>query len=200
VALDDGRLRFTDETEPTLPLVCVLVMPRGVVSSSVKPAAVVGPPRAEALRGPMLALRSRPPAGSFLLGSPAVPRTLCANFELVGLPNRAGPFGPGVAIDGLGVAESASLRTGESGLGNEVRGLLPVGLAARPGPTDWENLESEGVGGVKLVEFWLATLSPLDGIVVGVSGKELADAGGESRLCALLRGTKMPDPGTVVLK
>jgi hypothetical protein len=199
VALEDGRRRLAEETDPTLPFVLVLLTPLGVLSSSVNPD-VVGPPRAEALRGPMLASRSLP-AGTFLLGSPAVPRTLCANLFPVGLPNRAGPFGPGAAIDGRGVAARGSLRTGESGRGNEVRGgLLPVGLAARPGPTDWENFDSPGVGGVKLVEFWLATFSPFGAIVVGVSGKELADVGGEFRLYVLFKGTKMPEPGVDVLK
>lgn len=77
---------------------------------------------------------------------------------------------------------------------------MPEGLAARPGPTDWLNL-GKGVGGVKFVEFWVATLSPPDMVdIVGVSGNELADVGGDSRLIALDRGKKIPAPDTVVLK
>ena len=167
-------------------------MPTGVVSSSVR---MVDPPRAEALRGPMLAFRSG--LHPFLLGSPTVPRTLCENLFAVGLPNRDATLGAGVAMDGReeGVC---SLRTGESGRGREVLGLLPWGLGARPGPTDWLNLDRDGVGGVKLVEFWLPTLRP--GPVVGVSGNELAEVGGDSRLTALVRGRKMPAPGADVVK
>jgi hypothetical protein len=51
-------------------------------------------------------------------------------------------------MDGRGVADSCILRTGESGRGSDVRGFLPVGLEARAGPTDWENLDMDGVGGV----------------------------------------------------
>jgi hypothetical protein len=46
----------------------------------------------------------------------------------------------------------------------------------------------------------LPAFKPFGGIVVGVSENELAEFGGESRLAVLLSGTKMPDPGTVVLK
>ncbi len=52
-------------------------------------------------------------------------------------------------MDGRGVADSCSLLTGESGRGSEGRDFFPEGLAARAGPTDWENLDDmDGVGGV----------------------------------------------------
>ena len=141
----------------------------------------------------MLAFRS----GFLLLGSPTVPRTLCENLLAVGLPNRDVTFGAGVAMEGReeGVC---SLRTGESGRGRDVLGRLPCGLGARPGPIDWLNLDKEGVGGVKFVEFWLPIFRPE--LVVGVSGNELADVGGDSRLTALFRGKKMPAPGADVVK
>ncbi len=196
-----------EETEPMLPPLVVLVRrgPTGVVSSSSVYAddAVVFP-RAEALRGPMLPFRSR--AGSLLLGSPAVPRTLCANLLVAfGLPNRVGPvgpleaLGPGVAMDCRGGAASCSFRTGDSGRGSEARGgRFPMGLAARPGPpTDWLNLGMEGVGGVKFVEFWFATFNPPGVVAVGVMGKGLVAV---ACFTALDRGRKMPAPGCMVVK
>ena len=51
-----------------------------------------------------------------------------------------------------------------------------------------------------MIEFWFPTFNPGAGAVVGVSGNELADVGGESRRTALERGRKMPAPGTVVVK
>lgn len=119
----------------------------------------------------------------------------------VGLPNLCGGLGPGVVIEGRGPGVIWSLLTGDSGRASEGRGFLPEGLAARPGPTDWLNFGKDGVGGVKFVEFWFATLSPPDIVdMVGVSGNELADVGGDSRLIALDRGKKIPAPGTVVVK
>jgi hypothetical protein len=176
-------------------------MATGVASSSVI-AGVDVLPSADALRGPILGLRSR--VGSFLLGSPVVPRTLCENLlTVVGLPNRPGPdLGPGVAFEGRGPGVICNLRTGESGLGCDVRGgFFPIGLAARPGPTDLLKFGSDGVGGVKFVEFWFASFSPPAVDMVGVIGNELAaEVGGESRLTALDRGKKMPAPGLVVVK
>jgi hypothetical protein len=125
-------------------------------------------PRTEALRGPTLAFRSRPnvrllgsprtlweksgtPEGARTLweklGAPVVPRTLWENLLTVGLPYLGAPFGPGVAKEGRDVL-SCKRRTGDSGRGRDGRGPLPVGDAARPGPTDWLNLGSDGVGGV----------------------------------------------------
>ena len=51
-----------------------------------------------------------------------------------------------------------------------------------------------------MIEFWFPIFKPAAGPVVGVSGKELADVGGESRRTALDSGRKMPAPGTVVVK
>jgi hypothetical protein len=138
-----------DDTELMLPLATavVLFLCTGVVSSSVKGWPDDDEfPRAEALRGPILPLRVC--AGGLLLGSPAVPRTLWANLFDVGLPNLVCAFGPGVAIEGRGAGVICSRLTGESGRGSEGRDRLPVGLGARPGPTDWLNLGSVGVGGV----------------------------------------------------
>jgi hypothetical protein len=153
-------------------------------------------PKAEALRGPIPAFASR--AGGLLDGSPAVPRTLWANLVVVGLPYLAGGLGPGVVMDGRGPGVICTLRTGESGRGIDARGFFAVGLGARPGPTDRESFGSDGVGGVKLVEFWLATFSPPG--PVGVRGNELVDCGAQSRLAALDRGTKIPVPAVVVVK
>lgn len=105
-------------------------------------------------------------------------------------------MGAGVASDGRGPGVM-SLLTGDSGRCSEGRIFLPSGLAARPGPTDWLNLGSPGVGGVKFVEFWLATFNPP---LAGVCGNVLADSDGASRLMALDRGRKMPAPGWTVVK
>lgn len=115
--------------------------PIGVVSSS-NPLAE---PNAEALRGPILGLRS---SLVRLLGSPAVPLTLCAK-RLVGLPYLDGGL-TGVVMDGLGPGVICNRRTGESGRGREVLGARFVwGLGAlAPGPTEALNLGKLGVGGV----------------------------------------------------
>lgn len=102
-----------DETDPKLPLVVARGIPMGVGSSS-NPFAE---PNAEALRGPRLGLRSNLDR---LLGSPAVPRTLCAN-RLVGLPYLEGGL-TGVVMDGRGPGVICNRRTGESGRGRDVRG------------------------------------------------------------------------------
>lgn len=73
---------------------------------------------------------------------------------------------------------------------------MPSGLEARLGPTDWLNFGKAGVG-VKFVEFWFPTFNPP---LAGVSGYELADMEGESRLIALERGRKIPAPGWFVVK
>lgn len=108
----DRTLSPNDGTGFTAPF--ALLRCTGVSSSSVK----FGPeedefPRAEALRGPILPLRICP--GGLLLGSPAVPRTLWANLFDVGLPNLAGGFGPGVAMEGRGPGVICILLTGDSG-------------------------------------------------------------------------------------
>jgi hypothetical protein len=93
------------------------------------------------------------------------------------------------------------LRNGDSGRGRDGRPLdLNWGLGARaPGPTDCENLGSEGVSGLKCGLFVVERLKLLyeDG-VVGVGGKssEVAD----ERFWARWTGRKMPEPGTEVLK
>jgi hypothetical protein len=59
----------------------------------------------------------------------------------------------------------------------------------------------DGVGGVKFVEFWLATFNPPGGIILGVSGNELLpEVGVVSLFKALERGRKMPAPGWEVVK
>jgi hypothetical protein len=90
-----------------------------------------------------------------LAGSPAVPLTLAAKRFCVGLAPYLPPgaillpFAPaGAAMDGRGAGVICSRRTGESGRGSDILGRLPCGLGARPGPTDWLNLGSDGVGGV----------------------------------------------------
>lgn len=109
--------------------------PTGVVSSSLKFGFDPNCPRADALRGAILGLRSYLVEG--LAGSPAVPRTLEANLLTEGVPYRGGPvFGAGAVVDGRGAGVSWSLRTGESGRGNDILDLLPAGLGALPGPTD----------------------------------------------------------------
>lgn len=159
-----------------------------------------------------------------MLGSPMPPvagaRMLWENLLVcVGLPKRPGAAGPAVDDLGPGVAAESDgrapldpgagvicrRRTGESGRGRDVRGgrRLPCcGLGARgigPPLTDWLNLGREGVGGVKLVEFWLPSLRPVPLLLaaVGVMGKAEGEA---SRRTALLRGRKMPAPGMFVLK
>jgi hypothetical protein len=104
-------------------------------------------------------------------------------------------------MDGRGPGVICWRRTGESGRGNEVRGRLPCGLGAlAPGPTDaLKSLGRLGVGGVKLVEFWVPFLRPAAG--VGVIGIEPSEGRpGESRRIALATGKKMPAPGTFVEK
>ena len=52
-----------------------------------------------------------------------------------------------------------------------------------------------------MMEFWFPIFRPPPaGPVVGVSGNELAEVGGDSRRTALDNGRKMPAPGTVVVK
>lgn len=84
-------------------------------------------------------------------------------------------------------------RTGDSGRGSEILDFLPWGLGARPGPTDWLNFGTDGVGGVWFVEFCVPAFRPFENLV-GV--KE----GGRSRRSAFAAGTNMPAPGTDVLK
>ena len=107
-------------------------------------------------------------------------------------------------MDGpLGVgARFGCFRKGDSGRGNE--GLevdLSTGLGGRaPGPTDCENLGSEGVGVLLLKGWWpLRLKSPKEG-VVGVGGKLSAERVGEARFDARWSGRKMPEPGTEVVK
>jgi hypothetical protein len=51
-----------------------------------------------------------------------------------------------------------------------------------------------------LVEFCVPTFKPPPVPLVGVSGKELAEVGGDSRREALETGRKIPAPETVVVK
>lgn len=80
-------------------------------------------------------------------------------------------------------------------------GFFRPGLADRPGPTDLLKVGSDGVGGVKFVEFWLPTFKPPMVLAVGVWGKELEEEPGvDSQRTALVTGKKMPAPGNVVVK
>ena len=145
---EDPSLMFVEPFGPALPSGFDLGGARVWVgsSSSREGTEEVIPPRAEALRGPMLAFLSSLGRifGVFLL----VPWTLRPNFDAVGLPNLAGGFEGGWVADWRGAGVSWSLRTGESGRGRDVRGRLPWGLAARPAPTDGLNFGMDGVGGV----------------------------------------------------
>lgn len=100
-----------------------------------------------------------------------------------------------------GVAVRFGLRRGDSGRGSDGRPLgLNCGLGARaPGPTDCENLGSEGVSGLKCGFVVVERLKLLlyEG-VVGVGGKS-SDVP-EDRFCARCTGRKMPEPATEVLK
>jgi hypothetical protein len=109
------------------------------------------------------------------------------------------PLGCGVPIDGLaaGVA-NRGLRRGDSGRGKDGRDFLNCGLGARPGPTDWLNFGSDGVGGVNV--FGPATLTLLIEDVEGVRGNELEDVGGDPRFVALAKGKKIPAPSIDVTK
>lgn len=78
-----------------------------------------------------------------------VPLTLCPNFPGVGL--GAYRFDDGVLTAGR--ADSCVLRTGDSGRATDGRPFLMCGLGARigdrlPGPSDWLNMDFDGVGGV----------------------------------------------------
>lgn len=109
----------------------------------------------------------------------------------------------GVASEGLGPGVICSLRDGDSGRREGLLGFFSPGLVERPmpGPTDLLNAGSDGVGGVKFVEFWLPTFRPPKVLAVGVCGNELAEEpGGESRLTAFVTGRKIPAPGKVVVK
>jgi hypothetical protein len=107
------------------------------------------------------------------------------------------PFLAGVAVK-LG----CGLRRGDSGRDSDGRPFgLNDGLGARaPGPTDCENLDVDGVSGLKcgFVVVERLKLFRYDDGVVGVGGKssEVAD----DRFCARCTGRKMPDPGVVVRK
>lgn len=138
----------------------------------------------------------------FLLGSREswVPLTLWPNLLGAGLAYRGGAFAAaGVPIDGL--PPSCGFRRGDSGRGREGLDFLKPGLGALPGPTDWLNFGSEGVGGVMAVGPCPATLTPppTEG-VVGVRGTEPSCEDGEPRRMALLMGRNMPAPGIVVTK
>lgn len=111
-----------------------------------------------------------------------------------GLLNRPGPTlferPEGVtdpALCGVGARLGVFLY-GDSGRGNDGRPIgLNCGLGARaPGPTDWANLGSEGVEGLKLGFSVVDRLKLLlyDG-VVGVSGKLSVDKVAEERFRAL---------------
>lgn len=75
-----------------------------------------------------------------------------------------------------------------------------MGLAARPGPTDWLNLGIDGVGGVWFVLFWFPAFRPVID-AVGVKANGLAGGlSGNSRRTAFERGKKIPAPEIVVVK
>lgn len=99
-----------------------------------------------------------------------------------------------------GVAVRFGLRRGDSGRGREGRPFgLNCGLGARaPGPTDCENLGSDGVSGLKWGFVVVDRLKLLYDGVVGVGGKSSDVA--EERFCARCTGRNMPDPETEVLK
>ena len=157
---------------------------------------------ADALLGPILALSPvRGVMAGFLLGSleSCVPRTLCPNLLGAGLPYRGGARCTGVAMEGRPAA-ICGLRKGDSGRGKDGRDFLNCGLGALPGPRDWLNLGTEGVGGVNdrfmpALEFEVVAEG-----VVGVMGKESSCIEVELRLVALLSGRNMPAPGFVVWK
>lgn len=109
------------------------------------------------------------------------------------------PLGCGVPIDGLaaGVA-SWGLRRGDSGRGKDGRAFLNCGLAARPGPTDWLNFGTDGVGGVNA--FGPVALTLLIEGVEGVRGNELDEVGGDPLFIALAIGRKIPAPSIDVVK
>lgn len=128
--------------------------------------------------------------GAGLANRGGAPIALFEKPEGVSTPLRAG-----VAV------RFGGLRNGDSGRGRDGRALaLDCGLGARaPGPTDWENLGSDGVSGLKCGLLVVERLKLLyDDGVVGVGGKssEVAD----ERFCARCTGRKMPEPGMEVLK
>jgi hypothetical protein len=100
------------------------------------------------------------------------------------------PFRAGVAV------KFGARRNGDSARGIDGR------RARTPGPTDCENLGSEGVSGLKcgfaVVERLKLVLPYEEDGVVGVGGKssEVAD----ERFCARCTGRNIPEPGTDVLK
>lgn len=47
-----------------------------------------------------------------------------------------------------GLEVNCGFRKGDSGRGRDGRDFLNWGLGALPGPTDWLNLGTDGVGGV----------------------------------------------------
>lgn len=123
---------------------------------------------------------------------------LWENLLCVGLPKRGMDFA-GVPILGRGPGAICSLRTGDSGRCSEGLDFF-IRLGVRPGPGDLLGWVAAGVGGVKLVEFWVPAFKP-PVADTGLMGKELvAEFGGESRLTALLSGRKMPAPDMLVVK
>lgn len=134
-------------------------------------------------------------AGLLNLGGAGLANLGGAPIALLENPDGATPpFLPGV------VAPLGFCRYGDSG---RERDGLPIvlnpGLGARaPGPTDCENLGSEGVSGLKCGFSVVERLKLLYAGVVGVGGK--SDESAEARLDARWTGRKMPDPGMEVLK
>lgn len=129
-----------------------------------------------------------------------------------GLANRGGapialfekPEGVSVPLRAGVAVKAGGRRSGDSGRGRDGRPFccLNCGLGARaPGPTDWENLGSDGVSGLKcgfVVVERLKLLPYVEDGVVGVGGKssEVAD----ERFWARCTGKNMPEPGIEVLK
>jgi len=128
--------------------------------------------------------------GAGLANLGGAPIALLENPDGVRPPLRAG-----VAV------RFGALRIGDSGRGRDGQLFgLNCGLGARaPGPTDCENLGSEGVSGLKcgFVVVERLKLLPYDG-VVGVGGKSSEVA--EDRFCARCTGRNMPEPGIEVRK
>jgi len=115
-------------------------------------------------------------------------------FENCGPTSDGRPAGVDIRV--------GAFRRGDSGLGRDGRDLgLKCGLAALPGPTDWLNFDTEGVGGVHVL---LSARPPMLKLpsegVVGVGGNDPEDRVGEARFEARLRGRKIPEPETEVVK
>ena len=108
----------------------------------------------------------------------------------------------GRLVSGVAVELFWARRRGDSGRGREGRDLgRKAGLGARPGPTDWLNLEAtEGVGGVLVLVPLVLGEMVASGTSVGVAGMEEGESVKDTRLVARLTGRKIPAPGVDVVK